>query len=508
MKWDSSVDSSHVAVRTLSVMFTACLLASGIVTAADDASQPGARNEGEIFEIVVTAQKRAENVQDVPIAMQAYTGDQLLAAGVSEITDITKLAPNLNVVVQNALSQHIVIRGVGTNEFFGNAPSSVGTYMDEVTMNSSYMSTLGLFDMERVEVLRGPQNSLFGRNTTGGAVNYISKQPRVGVDKIDGTVTATYGRHNLAEFEAGASFPLGATAALRLAGIYHERDGLWHNLDTDDKNYGDEDRHSLRGTFVWEPSEGTRLTASLHTARSNGGAQPQKMAGALAPLSATNPVLRINDLLAFTGNIDWEHGVLNTAGGAPAVNIENFDRLTTRWQDVWNGGSQRGDLDVDGGYVKLSHDFGFATGTSISSYDKTHGLYEEDNTGDGNVQGAGAPGVTHDVLVIDMDQEYKQFTQEFRLASNDDSAKFRWITGLYYLRETATLAQDIRFGANGFPGAHPSVNGAAPPALLDVIPDPYGDTVSFSIHHLKDQSSSAYGQIDYRFTDQLNLTVG
>src|SRR5258705_5342955 len=300
MKWDSSVDGAHVAVRTLSVMFTACLLASGIVTAADDASQPGTRNEGEIFEIVVTAQKRAENVQDVPIAMQAYTGEQLLAAGVSEITDITKLAPNLNVVVQNSLSQHIVIRGVGTNEFFGNAPSSVGTYMDEVTMNSSYMSTLGLFDMERVEVLRGPQNSLFGRNTTGGAVNYISKLPKVGADKIDGTVTATYGRHNLAELEAGASFPLGATAALRLAGIYHERDGIWHNLDTNDKNYGDEDRHSLRGTFVWEPSEATRLTASFHTATSNGDAQPQKMAGGPAPPSPANPLLGIHDLLAFS----------------------------------------------------------------------------------------------------------------------------------------------------------------------------------------------------------------
>src|SRR5262249_61811135 len=127
-----------------------------------------------------------ENVQDVPIAMQAFTAEQLRNARVEELTDVVRMAPNLNVVVQNAMSQHIVIRGVGTNEFFGNAPSSVGLYMDEVTMNSSYMSTLGLFDMERVEVLRGPQNSLFGRNTTGGAVNYITRQPKVGADKADG----------------------------------------------------------------------------------------------------------------------------------------------------------------------------------------------------------------------------------------------------------------------------------------------------------------------------------
>ncbi|HZF15984.1 MAG TPA: TonB-dependent receptor [Steroidobacteraceae bacterium] len=508
MKRQSLLEPACAAARALILMLSGCALTAGIVQAADEPAQGGARNESEIFEIVVTAQKRAENVQDVPITMQAYTGEQLKDAGVREITDIVKLAPNLNVVVQNALSQHIVIRGVGTNEFFGNAPSSVGTYMDEVTMNSSYMSTLGLFDMERVEVLRGPQNSLFGRNTTGGAVNYISVQPKVGADKIDGDVSLTYGSHNLAELEAGVSFPMGSTAALRLSGILHTRDGIWHNLDTDDKHYGDEDRHSLRATFVWEPSTAMRLTASYHSATSDGEAQPQKMAGALAPISATNPVLRINDLLPFAGNIDWEHGVLNTVGGAPAVNIENFDRLTTRWRDVWNGGSQRGDLNVDGGYVKFAYDFGGATLTSITSYDKTHGFYEEDNTGDGNIQGAGTPGVTHDVLVIDMDQEYKQFTQELRLASNDSTARLRWIAGLYYLDETSVLAQDIRFGDNGFPGAHPSAVGITPPALFDVIPDPYGNTVSFSIHHLEDKSYSAYGQIDFGFTEKLNLTVG
>jgi iron complex outermembrane receptor protein len=119
------------------------------------------------------------------------------------------MAPNLNVVVQNSLSQHIVIRGVGTNEFFGNAPSSVGMYMDEVTMNSSYMSTLGLFDMERIEVLRGPQNSLFGRNTTGGAINYITHQPDVG-QPAEGYALVTYGKHNLIETEGGVTVPVGS----------------------------------------------------------------------------------------------------------------------------------------------------------------------------------------------------------------------------------------------------------------------------------------------------------
>jgi iron complex outermembrane receptor protein len=476
------------------------LLASGVgllatVTTQAQSEQSSATTRGQLEEVIVTAQKRSENVQNVPIAMQAYTADELQKARVSELTDITRMAPNLNVVVQNSLSQHIVIRGVGTNEFFGNAPSSVGMYMDEVTMNSSYMSTLGLFDMERIEVLRGPQNSLFGRNTTGGAVNYITRQPNVG-QPAEGYALLTYGSHNLIETEGGVSVPVGGQAALRLSGIYHTRDGIWNNLDDGNDSYGDEDRYSLRGTFVWEPSDKTQVTFSAHHARARDEAQPQKVAGALA----NNPPLRINDLVPINGNIDWEHPSV----AAGLVNIEGFDHHTNEWNDVYVGGSHRGDLNVDGAYVKIQHDFGTATLTSITSYDKTHAWYEEENTGNGNIIG----GVNHDVLIIDMDQEYEQASQELRLASDDDAASFRWIAGLYYFQEDSNLAQDIRFGANGFPGAHPSANGITPPSLFDVIPNPYGNTVSFSIADLEDRSYSAYGQTDLELTDKTTLTVG
>jgi len=179
-------------------------------TAPPEKDKPVTRIE----EITVTAEKREESIQDVPVTMQAFTGPQLERFQVNTLTGVVKLAPNLNVVVQNALSQHIMIRGVGTNEFFGNAPSSVGTYMDDVTMNSSYTSTLGLFDMERVEVLRGPQNTLFGRNTTGGAVNYITKQPALGAGR-DGYASAIYGSHNLIDLEAASTLHLASTAASR-----------------------------------------------------------------------------------------------------------------------------------------------------------------------------------------------------------------------------------------------------------------------------------------------------
>jgi iron complex outermembrane receptor protein len=470
---------------------------------AVEVDQATLRSTIEVEEVVVTAQKRAENLQDVPISMQAFTGEQLQNAGAAKLTDIARLAPNLNVVVQNSLSRHLVIRGVGTNEFFGNAPSSVGMYMDEVTMNTSYMSTLGLFDMKRVEVLRGPQNSLFGRNTTGGAVNYITNLPTVG-RAVEGFGLLTYGANNLVEGEGGMSLPVGSAAALRLASIYSSRDGVWNNLDTNDSSYGDEERYSGRATLVWEPSAQLRVTANLHSARSDAEAQPQKVLGGLTPSS----ILRINDLAAFTGNIDWRRGVANIAANAQTVNIEGFDNSTQRWQDVYVGGSGRNELRVDGGYLKIGYDFGAVMLTSITAYDKTHGFYEEDNTGNGNVRGADAPGVTHDVLIIDMDQSYKQFSQELRLSSNDDEAAFRWIGGLYYFDETSLLAQAIRFGNNGFPGAHPSGVGITPPSLFDVIPNPYTNTVAFSIADLEDKSYSVYGQTDFRLSPTLNLSVG
>lgn len=472
-------------------------------------------------EIVVTAQKREESLQTVPVTMQAFTGEQLELFNVINVTDITKLAPNLNVVVQNAMSQHIVIRGVGTNEFFGNAASSVGLYMDEVTMNSSYMSTLGLFDMERVEVLRGPQNSLFGRNTTGGAINYISRLPEVGAETT-GNVSLLYGRHDRFDLDAAVAFPMGDTAAFRLAGMTRNMAGRWNNTTQPDDEYGDVEKYSVRGTLVWEPSDATTITGSFHVARDRGQAWPQKAFGTLD--GGGDGILRlIPDEQTIFGNlgasdIDFETPV-------PWVTSQNLNVVTSSWDDVRTGASQRADLDVDGGNIKLVHDFGDMALTGIAAYDKTHGYYEEDN----GVSGLSA-GPNTEALVIDMDQQYEQTSLELRLASTDDSAAFRWIAGVYYFKQDSLLAQNIRFGDNGVLAFHPAANNVPPSVLCGpgtpandpmctddfpgivyasaLIPNPYGNTASFSIADLEDRSFSVYGHTDFDLNDRFTLTVG
>jgi len=503
MKTTKSLDCSATAV--------ALAIASLALTTV-----PAFAQEASLEEIVVTAQKREESLQDVPVTMQAFTGAQLENFNIFNVTDISKLAPNLNVVVQNALSHHIVIRGVGTNEFFGNGASSVGMYMDEVTMNSSYMSTLALFDVERVEILRGPQNSLFGRNTTGGAVNYISRLPEVGGD-ADGYFSATIGRHDRFDVDAATSLQLGDSAALRIAGMSRNMSGRWNNITEPDDEYGDVQKYSVRGTLVWEPSDATTITASLHSARDRGEAWPQKAFGTLD--DGNDGILRlIADEQTIFGNLGAADIDFQTP--VPWVTSQGLNVVTTRWDDVRTGASQRADLDVDGGYVKLEHDFTNMTLTAIAAYDDTHGYYEEDN----GVSGLSA-GPNTEALVIDMDQHYEQTSLDLRLASSDDSAAFRWIAGIYYFSQDSLLAQNIRFGDNGVLAFNP-VAGGVPPSVLcpadplctddlagqiyasSIIPNGYTNTASFSIADLEDRSFSVYGHTDFDLSDQLTVTVG
>lgn len=504
-------NSESARSRGLGITITFCLsfLPAGAVLAQAAALE----------EITVTAQKREEVLQSVPITMQAFTGEQIRNFNIRNVTDIARLAPNVNVVVQNAMSHHIVIRGVGTNEFFGNAASSVGMYMDEVTMNSSYMSTLGLFDIERVEILRGPQNSLFGRNTTGGAVNYISRLPAVGED-TSGNLSVLYGRHDRIDVDGAVSFPMGESAALRLAGMSRNMAGRWNNITEPDDEYGDVEKYSVRGTFVWEPSDATTVTASFHVARDRGEAQPQKAFGTLDP--STPPLRLIPDEQTIFGDlgsdIDFETAV-------PWVTSQGLNVATTNWDDVRTGASQRADLDVDGGYLKILHDFAGARLTSITAYDKTHGFYEEDN----GVSGLSA-GPNTEALVINMDQEYEQFSQEIRFSSIDESARLRWIAGVYYFQQDSLLAQNIRFGDNGVLAFHPVAAGVPPSVLCGpgtpandpnctddfaglvyasaLIPNGYANSASFSIADLEDRSFSVYGQTDFDVTERFTVTLG
>lgn len=204
-----------------------------------------------IEEIVVTARKRSENLQDVPAAVSAFTGDELVDRQIDRIEEIQRLTPNLTVNEASGLNPgavQVFIRGIGSDPGFDQG---VGIYVDDVYLNRTFGAMLELYDVERIEVLKGPQGHLYGRNTIGGALKYVTRIP---TDETRAMFEAKVGTDSLQKIKAGASGALGDNLYGSIAVISENRDGYQTNLfDGDD--YGSSDKQGARGTLVWDASE-------------------------------------------------------------------------------------------------------------------------------------------------------------------------------------------------------------------------------------------------------------
>lgn len=521
--------ADHPLLKNIAFTFTG-LMATGllsVVLTSPVLAQAGedSASAGVLEEIFVTAQKRSQSMQEIPISIQAFTGDQMDDLRINRARDITKLAPNLNLSTQNTASQQINIRGVGTSDFFGNSTGSVGVYMDEVTMSSSYLSSLGLYDMERVEILRGPQNSLFGRNTTGGAVNYISRKPEVG-GANEGFVTATLGNFDLIEVEVAFSIQLSESAALRIASKSYDRGGIWNNLASPgDDDHGDKDRKSIRATLVWEPSEETSVTFNFHYADEDSDFDPIRAVGTRLTNGSPNFGV-VGPFPTFGGppatpNLDFgqSYDTFNAQGNNPS---------TSQWSDVYVTGTYLHQVDTNGLYLKIEHELDFANFTSISAWDESDVLWTYDTGGIGNFSGTGvsncttciypfgggADGSPQVTLAIDQDQKYEQISQEFRLVSKG-GGPLRWIAGFNYFSEDSDLMQNVRFGLAAFDLSQPAPIGPFPGQPIGgffggfpLIGSPYSNQLAYHYAELENEVWSPYGQIEYDFADDFTFTLG
>ncbi len=422
-----------------------------------------------IEEVVVTAQKRSESIQDVPIAISALSGNQLDALAISNTDDLLKAFSNLSVKPGGASNTGFSIRGVGTDNFHVTAQQAVGQYMDEVSLVSPFVSTFGLFDLERVEVLRGPQNTLFGRNTTGGAVSIISKKPEVG-GEFGGYVRANVGNEDRLDYEGAVNVPLGETAAARVALQSKNRGGIYNNLVNGDQ-IGNEERHSGRIQVAWEPTDKLKVLVNGHANYSRNGHIPYKAAGLFAADGVSPCPLNTSGTKQFEGFNECTNG-----GAAAGIRGALRDNPSTgKWRDVYDVSPDVNETDFYGGFLRLEYDFENFSATSLSSWDKVKVLYLENL--DGNTGAGFFPG---------QDAVYEVFQQEVRLTSTHDGP-LKWIVGGYYSSEDDTLATIIR---NNAPGTPP----------FSVIP---------SIEIQQDvEIWSLYGKFDYDITDNLTLFAG
>ena len=444
-------------------------------------------DEGGLDEIVVTAQRRAESVNDVPIAINALDGDGLEALGISDTDDIVEAFPNLGLNVRSGYNSGVSIRGVGTDNFHISAQQSVGTYIDDVSIVSPFVSTVGVYDVDRVEVLRGPQNTLYGRNTTGGAIVWHTKKATPGAG-TNGFASATAGNGGLVELEGAVGFDLGENAAIRFAGSSDHFNGLWEDVITGDATGGGYDRNAARINFHYDISPNTSLNLGASYGDSEGQDTGYAYRGNLLADGSNDPTFRnavAEDGVGLNNNfvrVTAAEVAANSYLSGPGASRVIVNPAPGPFNRLINFSTEEGQtfVDPDAGYEaewkgirgNLSHTFeDFADLTVLASYDNTSlfGINIADLIGFG----------------VPQDGEWDVTQIETRLASNTSNA-LSWIVGAYYSTEDSKQDTWVRNGgAAGGKGVAPGID----------IDSEY-------------KNFSVYGQADYQISDALNFTAG
>ena len=305
---------------SLAALATTPVLAQEVLTPQETAAEAE-----DPTEIVVTARRREESLRDVPIAVTAFSGAQLDAQGAIDITDIAATTPNVTLEVSRGTNSTLsaFIRGVGQQDPVGGFEAGVGLYLDDVYLNRPQAAVLDIYDVERVEVLRGPQGTLYGRNTIGGAIKYVTR--RLG-DAPTVTAKATYGTYDQIDGVLSASVPLG-DSGFKLGGAVARltRDGFGTNLTTGLDNY-DKDVWAARGTLQFEPSSSAffRLSGDYTSDKSN----PRGGHRLIPGLASGAPIL--SDVYDSRGGLLTPPQKIEAYGGSLFAELQPSDWLTFR----------------------------------------------------------------------------------------------------------------------------------------------------------------------------------
>ncbi|WP_332817423.1 TonB-dependent receptor [Sphingopyxis sp.] len=239
-------------------------------------------------EIVVTAQKRSENINDVGISITALSGEAMATQNITQVSDFVKVVPGLNYTRSNYGTPIFTIRGIGFNETSLSAAPTVTLYLDEVPLPVPAMSSGVMLDLERVEVLKGPQGTLFGQNSTGGAINFIANKP---TRELEAGFSLTVGRYDQVDTEAYVSGPIADTLLARVA-VRKEYSGPWQKSNSRDDRLGKVDRVSGRLLLQWQPIETLRLNFNVNGWQDRSDTQAGQFLTVINPSPSVPAVLR------------------------------------------------------------------------------------------------------------------------------------------------------------------------------------------------------------------------
>ncbi len=504
-------------MRRKNIWTFACLALAGTSSLAIAQSAPAGNAGTGLEDIVVTATKRSENLQNVPVAVSAISSAALQNQGVFETSDLNHSMPNLQVSSPYGQQQpNFSLRGVGVGtEFNANAASPVGVYVDEVYQ--SFRSSHGqqLYDLEQIEVVRGPQGTLYGRNTTGGAINFITRKPELKGN--NGNLTVGYGRFNRFNAEGAVEFtPVEDKMGIRLAGTYISSDPYIKNLLPAGLNksaptlptaaaYGNQStgiqpgitkNWGIRGTVRFKPTETVDLTLKGYAGKATGG-QEVPLATGQSTTSDTINYLSPNFLL---GGL---FGALSQAGLLPTSYSASGRGLNDRQVEADSVGNavSRAEGVVLNASIELSDSLKLV---SITGYDS--GLYSQ-------LPNTDCDGTPVRLCSIGYRSAFHAFNQDVRLDFSSDA--FKLIVGGYFGKDSVTadnrpdffnVLSDVR-SALGLPTSYFNPGGNFNGTLLSATSIPTG--IRATQHFKQDRTSYAvYGEGSYPLTDTVTATAG
>ena len=475
------------------------------------AQQEGARESGSIDEIIVTATKREQSLQEVPIAVSAFQGEDLETRGITELEDLQQISPSISVYGSNSTSNGgtLRIRGMGTT---GNNPgleSAVGSFIDGVYRSRSGQAYGDFLDVERIEILRGPQGTLFGKNTSAGAVQIITKKPSF---DWGGQITGSYGNYDHKKVTASVTGPLIADLlAFRIAGSWHERDGYYEDVNSNDA-YNSRDRYSLRGQLLLTPTEDFEARLIVDYSDADEDCCP-------AAFQANGPSAALVQFLGghVTGSIGttavrsgisnrvvpWDFNPAAPAGlpvqPSPTWDPTAIDFLANQVSKHQEGRREVGvnfepveDIEDRGVSLEMNFDWNEISFTSITAWRNFEVLRAQD-----------IDFTSADILrPQDANDEFENLSQELRAVGT--WGDLDWLVGVYLYSEDVETNEQIRFSADG--GAFFSMAFGLPPTVLaPFFPDGIGYSAEWES---ETEGYAIFTQNTYHVNEALDITLG
>ena len=432
------------------LLLTTALFSPAVAAAQVQAEAGADATDQVIDEIIVTAQKRAERLQDVPVAVSAFDEAKLTETGFDEISDLTQLVPGMQFGNFGPVA-FVALRGISYENTTAAGDPGVALHIDGIYIGRPVATLFSAFDTERTEVLRGPQGTLYGRNATGGSVNLITRKPS---DEFEASFEQTVGNYDWFRERAMINVPLGDSIRARITGFKEDRDGFTRNTFAGGTRANGVDNWGLRGHLDIDLADNVNVLLSAHYVDVGGtGSQPEVR----EPFPAAGTSIPGFGPGAFGSNVNDLR---------PFIEAKNV-RETVDNQLLLLSGTLT--WEFDGFSVK-----------AITAYGESN-FFSRQDTDSSPVN----------IAELNLVEDASQFSQELQVVS-DGGGNFDWIVGLYYFNEDA-------FRSSRFKGPRFDATVAAFPNLKFGVD--LGGTVDT-------ESYAAFGQFTWRFTDKLSLTAG